>query len=151
MRRGNWGKPEMEGKHDIELVYDDQCPICRNYCSRVKLADDRLNLVLVDARLPGATVHELMARGLDINEGMAVTIDGTLYFGSEAIHELTRLAETTGPFGRLNRLLFGSRRLSRFTYELGKFARNMVLYLIGVEKIRHVMPGDTAGGGPTSD
>ena len=138
----------MHSKPEIELVYDDQCPICRSYCQRVRLADDRLDLVLVDARLPGKTVDEVAARGLDINEGMAVTIDGTLYYGSEAIHELTRLVEPNGPFGRLNRLLFGSRRLSRYTYALGKLARNIVLRLIGVEKIRHPKPDDGARAGP---
>lgn len=138
----------MGGKQEIELVYDDQCPICRSYCKRVRLADDRLNLVRVDARLPGATVHELMARGLDVNEGMAVTIGGTLYYGSRAIHELTLIADARGPFGRLNGLLFGSRRLSRVSYAVGKFARNIVLCLIGVEKIRHALPDDAAGAKP---
>ena len=140
----------MGGNQDIELVYDDQCPICRGYCKRVRLADDRRNLVLVDARRPGKTVDEVAARGLDINEGMAVTIDGPLYFGSRAIHELTRLAAARGPFGRLNRLLFGSRRLSRYTYPPAKLARNILLRLIGVEKIRRPQPDDGAGAGPST-
>lgn len=138
----------MDRKQDVELVYDDQCPICRNYCKRVRLADARLNLVLVDARLPGKTVDEVAARGLDINEGMAVTIEGTLYYGSQAIHELTRIAEAKDPFGRLNRLLFGSRPLSRLTYAVGKLSRNIVLRLIGVEKIRHPKPADGTPVGP---
>ncbi|MDH3231582.1 MAG: DUF393 domain-containing protein [Alphaproteobacteria bacterium] len=141
----------MDSKQDIELVYDDQCPICRSYCKRVRLADDRRNLVLVDARLPGKTVDEVAARGLDINEGMAVTIDGTLYYGSEAIHELSRLAEADSPFGRLNRLLFGSRALSGFTYAVGKLARNIVLRLIGVERIRHPKPDGRMPVGPAAD
>ena len=103
----------MNETQDIEVVYDGKCPVCRGYCERLKLADPRRNLVLVDARRPGETVTEVYRRGLDINEGMAVTIDGKLYYGSRAIHELTRLAEAKGMFGRLNRLLFGSRRLSR--------------------------------------
>ncbi len=141
----------MDETQDIELVYDDKCPICRSYCKRVRLADRRRKLVLVDARRPGRTVDAVAARGLDINEGMAVTVDGTLYFGSEAIHELTRLAEARGPFGRLNRLLFGSRLLSRVSYAVGKAARNLVLLLIGVDKIRHPKPRDGAAGGPAGD
>ena len=141
----------MDESKDIELVYDDQCPICRYYCKRVELADTQLNLVLVDARLPGETVDEIAARGLDINEGMAVTIDGTLHYGSLAIHELTRLAEAKSPFGKLNRMLFGSRTSSQFTYSVGKLARNIVLRIIGVEKIRHPEPNDGAGVGPAAD
>lgn len=132
----------MDKEQDVEVVYDDKCPICRSYCMRLRLADPRRNLVLVDARRPGETVTEISRRGLDINEGMAVTIDGTLYYGSQAIHELTRLAEAEGMFGRLNRLLFGSRRLSRYTYPFGKLARNILLRLIGVGKIRHPDPDD---------
>ena len=101
--------------------------------------------------MPGKTVDEVAARGLDINEGMAVTIDGTLYYGSQAIHELTRIAEAKGPFGRLNRLLFGSRPLSRLTYAVGKLSRNIVLRLIGVEKIRHPKPADGIPAGPVAD
>lgn len=137
----------MGETQDIELVYDDKCPVCRAYCNRVRLADGRRRLVLVDARQPGPTVDALAARGLDINEGMAVTIDGRLYYGSEAIHELTRLAETRGPFGRLNRLAFGSRRLSRVAYAVGKAVRNLLLRLLGIEKIRHAPPDASRAGG----
>ena len=137
----------MEAKQDIELVFDGQCPVCRTYCKHVGLADDRLNLVLVDARLPGETVDKIVALGLDINEGMTATIDGRLYHGSEAIHELTRIARQDGLFGRLNRLLFGSRTVSRYSYAVGKLARNIVLRLIGVEKIGHPEPDRRAPAG----
>ena len=130
----------MKEKQEIELVYDGQCPICRAYCKRVGLADDRLDLVLIDARLPGDTVDKVEALGLDINEGMAVTIDGQLYYGSEAIHQLTRIARADGLFGRLNRLMFSSRTVARYSYAVGKLARNIILRLIGVEKIRHPEP-----------
>ena len=134
----------MNETQNVEVVYDGKCPVCRGYCERLKLADPQRNLVLFDARRPGETVTEVYRRGLDINEGMAVTVDGRLYYGSRAIHELTRLAEAESMFGRLNRLAFGSRRLSRYTYPFGKLARNILLRLIGVEKIRHPEPDDAA-------
>jgi hypothetical protein len=59
--------------------------------------------------------------------------------------------EATGPFGRLNRLLFGSRALSRPTYAAGKLARNIVLRLVGVEKIRHPKPNERTPVGPAAD
>lgn len=135
----------MADSQDIELVYDDKCPVCRAYCRHVRLADDARRLVLVDARKPGPTVDALAARGLDINEGMAVTIDGTLHYGSEAIHQLTLLAEAKDPFGRLNRLFFGSRRLSRVSYAVGKAVRNLLLRLLGIDRIRHAPPPPAAG------
>ncbi len=140
----------MDDTQDIELVYDDKCPICRAYCKRVRLADGRRRLVLVDARRTGPTVDAVVARGLDLNQGMAVTVDGRLHYGSDAIHELTRLAEARGAFGRINRLLFGWRPLSRVSYAVGKAVRNLVLVLIGVDKIRHPTPPDGAGPGPAA-
>lgn len=47
----------------IELVYDDECPVCRAYCTRIELKNPQRPLVLIDARKGGALMEEITARG----------------------------------------------------------------------------------------
>ncbi len=127
----------------IELVYDDECPVCRAYCTNISLKDSERPLVLIDARKGGALMDEITARGLDIDEGMVVKIGDDLHYGSDAIHILAQHTKPAGFMGRMNQTLFRHKFLSTVLYPAGKQARNLVLYLLGIEKIGNLHKGDT--------
>lgn len=123
---------------EIELVYDDQCPVCRTYCKNVSLDDSSLRLLLVDARKNSATMDDITAYGLDIDEGMVLKTGGKLYYGSDAMHQIALRAKKHGWVGWVNRLFFGTRGMARIFYPAGKVARNLVLRLAGIEKIKNL-------------
>lgn len=122
----------------IELVYDDQCPVCRSYCTNLSLDNLAARLELIDARKGGTLVNDITSRELDIDEGMVVKIGNDLFYGSDAIHQLALRAQNKGWTGWINRLFFQSPRLGRIFYALGKKLRNAVLTLYGIEKIRNL-------------
>ncbi|MDI1227552.1 MAG: DCC1-like thiol-disulfide oxidoreductase family protein [bacterium] len=118
----------------IEILYDDQCPICRGYCTKVQLQAGAGALVLTDARKDGALMDEVTRQGLDIDEGMVVKIDGNIYYGSEAMRVLVPLT-TAGP---IERALFRTRRISALVYGFCKGVRNLLLRLLRIKKIENL-------------
>jgi hypothetical protein len=69
---------------------------------------------------------------------MVVVHKGELYHGADALHIMASLAPAKGISNRLNRLLFGSRTLSRASYPLLRAGRGALLALLGRGKIRNL-------------
>ena len=126
----------MDDKHDrkIEVLYDDQCPVCRDYCTKAEMQSAKDKLVLIDARKKGDLLDEVTAKGLDIDQGMVVKVDGKLYYGSEAMHELVKLKKA----GAMERFLFRSKGLSSVVYGACKSVRNLLLRVLGIKKIENL-------------
>ena len=127
----------------ILLVYDKECPACDYYCHIVNIRDSVGELVLVDARESSDIMAEISELGLDIDQGMVLRIDNSLYYGPDAIHMLALIGSKSGLFNRLNYLFFGSKTLSKIFYPLFKFFRNLLLKLLGKSKINNLkVPGN---------
>lgn len=113
--------------HEVLLVYDGECPVCRNYCRFVRLRNSVGELRLVDAREPGETMELINARGLDIDEGMVLITGETLYYGSDAIHALALMSSRSGFFNRFNYWLLSNRRMAHLLYPFFRSCRNLLL------------------------
>lgn len=83
----------------------------------------------------GALMDEITRAGLDIDQGMVVKVDGTLYYGPDAIRVLTLMSGRVGWFNRLNSVLFATPRRAGIVYPMGKALRNLVLKLMGIRYI----------------
>lgn len=127
-----------ESDDDLQLVYDDQCPVCRTYCAGILRESKEDRLVLVDARKQSVIMDEVTKAGLDIDEGMVLKVNGQIFYGADAVYELSQRHKTSGFYGRFTRLLFRSRFLAGIFYPLGKACRNVVLRLKGIKKIRNL-------------
>jgi len=123
---------------DLQLVYDDQCPVCRTYCTGILRETVSEGLVLVDARKDSALMDEVTQAGLDIDEGMVLKTGGQIFYGADAMYELSKRHKTPGFYGRVTQLFFGSVLMARIFYPLGKACRNLVLRIKGIEKIRNL-------------
>ena len=121
---------------DVEVVYDKECPVCDLYCHAVDVAEGELRRV--DAREPGEVMDEITALGLDIDEGMVVRVDGRIYYGADAIHELAKRSNNKGILNRLASLVFRSHALSRFLYPILKGMRNLLLRILGKTRINNL-------------
>lgn len=136
-------KPEKNAEQ-VEIVYDEQCPVCRLYCHSFTPDNDTTGLRLTDARKGGPIMREVNRHGFDIDDGMVVkAADGSYHYGSEAMYLLAQLNKKRGWTGFVNRSFFGTRALSRLFYPAGKLARNIVLRLKGIEKIHNLKPENT--------
>lgn len=121
----------------IEVVYDDECPVCHHYCARLE-ANESVNLKLTDARKPGETMDIINARGLDIDEGMVMRKGNEIFYGSEAIHEISKYTHSHNSTGLMNRFIFRYRTLAVIVYPLMKEVRNLILRMKGIKKINNL-------------
>jgi predicted DCC family thiol-disulfide oxidoreductase YuxK len=123
---------------EILLVYDRECPVCNAYCSMARIRASVGELRLVNARDASAVMDEITLKGLDIDQGMVLKVDDSLYYGSDAIHALSLLSSRSGVFNRLTYWVFRSECLSRVLYPVLRFFRNLLLMLLGKTKINNL-------------
>ncbi len=122
----------------IRIVYDKQCPACSAYCLLAKAHAEPGQIELIDAREQSDLMTEITRRGMDIDEGMVVEIEGELHYGADGIHRLATAANKTNFFNRFSRLLFKSERVANLLYPLMKAVRNILLRLMGIRRINNL-------------
>ena len=123
---------------EIHLVYDRECPVCEAYCRMVRIREAAGALRLVNARDAGEVMDEITAKGLDIDDGMVLKVESTLYYGADAIHVLSLMSSRSGVFNRLTYWLFRSKGLSAVLYPLFRFFRNLLLKLLRKSRINNL-------------
>lgn len=116
------------------IVYDGQCPFCSRYVTLLRLRDTLGRVELINAREGGPIVDEIVAAGIDLDEGMALKMNGRLYHGDECIHRLALLSTPSTTFNRINGAIFRSRAMSRALYPVLRSGRNAILRLLGRPK-----------------
>ena len=117
------------------LVYDGQCPFCSAYARGLRINPAAGPLALVDARGENPLIAEIRERGLDLDQGMVLSLDGRLHHGAECLTQLALLSSGATPASRLNRLLFRRASRSRALYPVLVCGRNAVLRLLGRSRI----------------
>lgn len=128
----------MSDGRTVELVYDGSCPVCNLYSRHVAIDPRSGQLERIDARKPGELLDVITSAGLDVDEGMVVRIDGRLFFGAEAVHELAKLAAGNGLLDRCVAWVFRSRRRAELLYPALKAGRNLLLKLLGRTRINNL-------------
>lgn len=123
---------------EILLIYDQECPVCDNYCQVMRIRESVGKLTLVNARDDSEIMAEITSQGLDIDQGMVLKMDNKLYYGSDAIHALALISSRSGIFNRLNYYLFKSKTLSRIFYPVLRLFRNILLKMLGKTKINNL-------------
>ncbi len=121
-----WRRAEA-GAEKAWLVYDGECPFCARYARLVDVRDAVGELVFVNARDGGPVVDEVRALPWDLNQGMALKLNGRYRLGDEALHTLALLSQKKGAFGVLHRLVLGSRAVAWLAYPLLKLGRRLAL------------------------
>jgi predicted DCC family thiol-disulfide oxidoreductase YuxK len=122
---------ERQDTGDIWVVYDGECPFCRSFVLLYRIRKLATHVHLVDARSHHPIVDEIRQQHLDLNQGMAVKLNGRLYHGSDAMNVLAILGSGKTVFNRLNRVLFRRPGVARLLYPLLARGRLVTLRLLG--------------------
>lgn len=110
----------------LEVFYDGDCPLCRNYVQMLRLRNAIGPVDLIDARGDDPRLADLRRAGCDLNTGMVVRREGRIWHGGEAVWMLSRLAER-GPMAWVLR----DRRRATAVYPLLRAGRGLLLRLLG--------------------
>lgn len=117
------------------LIYDGDCPLCRNYVAAQRLQKQFGELTLLNARdLPEQApllLAELHHRGLIVNQSMLLRVDGRWLKGAEVLQLLASLNEASWR-NRLWLYWFQSAGRARFSYPLLRAGRNLLLKLLKI-------------------
>lgn len=122
----------------IILVYDGDCPVCRNYTQHLSIKQAAGTFELLNARDSPQILKEINAAQLDMDEGFVLKINDRFYHGADAIHTLALLSTRTGIFNRVNFLIFRSKVLSRLLYPMLKSGRTLLLAILGNTKLNNL-------------
>jgi predicted DCC family thiol-disulfide oxidoreductase YuxK len=125
-------------ENKVWLVYDGECPICNPTANALKIRAAAGELILVNARNPHPIMQELKEAGLNIDDGMVVKINNTLYHGAQAQHVLAMIGTNQDWFNRLNVWLFQSQFIATLIYPMMRCTRLAVLKLKGISKINNL-------------
>ena len=128
----------MANQNKVWLVYDGECPICRPTANALKIRAAAGELILVNARSAHPILQELKRARLNLDEGMVVKINNTLYHGAEAQHVLAMIGTHQDWFNRLNVWLFRSKWVAKLIYPLLRNIRLLVLKMKGISKINNL-------------
>jgi hypothetical protein len=101
----------------------------------VRLRETLGHVELVNARDGGPIVEEVVAGGFDLDDGMALKLNGTLYHGADCVHVLALLSTPSTTFNRINRMVFRSQTISRLLYPVLRTGRNLTLRFLGRQQI----------------
>lgn len=127
--------PDHPDPAALTIVYDGECPFCTSYIRLVRLRETAGQVELVDARQPHPILDEIRARGLDLDEGMVVRIDGEYLYGPAAMTALSLLSTRAGVFNRAMRAIFRKPDRAAALYPLLVRGRNATLRVLGRKPI----------------
>ena len=116
---------------DNYLIYDGECPFCSRYAKLARLRNTIGDLRLINARDMTAEVRGAINLGYNLDDGLLLSLDGSLYHGADCLNRLALLSSRSTVFNRLSYALFRSPRVSRFAYPLLRAGRSAALKLLG--------------------
>lgn len=122
------------------VVYDDDCPFCRNYVGMLRFREAVGPVALQDAREGGPLVEALTVAGYNLDDGMVLLIHGQVHHGADAITRMALLSSDNSLFNRLNAAIFRHPRLSRVLYPVLRFGRNVTLHILGRTPLNEPRP-----------
>ncbi len=118
------------------ILYDGECPFCKNYVKFVNLQRNLKSVELINARDEIIDLDELDKKGIQLDDGMVVYHEGSLYHGSDAMYILSKLAEDKTLFHKFHRVLFSKKDRSEIIYPFLRAIRNATLFLLGKKKLK---------------
>ncbi len=128
------------------IVYDGECPFCAQYVKLVRLRETVGPVKLANAREDLPVVRYVRAKGIDLNQEMALVTKGEVLAGPDVIHRLALLSTGSGFFNGLMSKMFASKGLTKFMYPILRTGRNTTLFLLGRKKIPSPPPSTAQDG-----
>jgi predicted DCC family thiol-disulfide oxidoreductase YuxK len=118
------------------LLYDGDCPACSAYVAMARLRQLYPDLRIVSARTEPDLVAELRRKGYEINDGMVLSLEGKIYYATEATRMIAILGRDSSPRWRQAALgMIGTAPWSRRLYPWLNRGRLLLLRILGRRRI----------------
>ncbi|MDB5490619.1 MAG: hypothetical protein JWO78_468 [Micavibrio sp.] len=130
----------MAEKSGIWFVYDGECPLCNSAAQAFRIKEDFGVLHLINAResAGSAIMDDVTSRGLNLDEGMVILVDGHAYHGKDALKFMARYGEAQNSLTLLCKTLLRSDKISSLAYPALRGMRNLLLRRKGIGPINNL-------------
>ncbi len=105
------------------LLYDKDCPFCRNYMKYQEMKENFSDIKILNARDNMELVKELKMLNYNIDDGMILKIEDKIYFGDEVLNFLAKNGKNKNFVSSLTNILFKSYFISKMLYPIFKYFR----------------------------
>lgn len=128
---------KLKEKTGVWFVYDGECPICTRAAEALRIKQDYGTLHTLNAREVSADplIAEINSRGLDLDEGMVIYVNGQFFHGKDALKFIAKYGENKNPFMTVFKGLFWSDGVSSLMYPWLRGTRNWLLRRRNVPRI----------------
>jgi len=120
------------------IVYDGACPFCTAYLSILRLRES-MHVELLSARSNDERIEKFIVLGYRLDDWLLAQLDGVIYIGADAVHQLAAISNRFGTFNRIQRLVFAKRWVARVVYPLLRFGRRLVLLVLRIPSIENLL------------
>ena len=107
------------------ILYDGECPFCSSFVNLARVREVVNEMRLLNAREHPELVAFYRSEGMEINDGMIVSVAGSIFYGAEAVRVLSELTGSKGLFRILLQISFSGTARAKFLYPLLVFGRRL--------------------------
>ena len=101
---------------NIKIVYDDECPFCKDFIQMTNLRQEGHDVSLINARESKEELVLKLSESFNLDDGMVAIVDGKIYFGAAAAHMIVILSTTKGMKSQIYRLILKNERIANYAY-----------------------------------
>jgi predicted DCC family thiol-disulfide oxidoreductase YuxK len=112
------------------ILYDGDCPFCKNYVKFLNLRRALPDVKLLNARDEPVLVSKFLKQGINLNNHMVLRLKGKDFIGADALRIVALNSQEPTVMTRLNKLLFSNKFLGRTLYPFLVAGRKMYLKLV---------------------
>lgn len=86
----------LKSDQSVLLIYDGSCPMCTAFGKAIKIREAVGSLHIINGREQHPIIEEINQKGFNLDEGIVLKFNDTLYHGSDALHMLAMLSTEHG-------------------------------------------------------
>ena len=122
-------------KYNNTIIYDGECPICKNFLIFTKLKEYNPEIKIINARENSEAVQYFKNLGYTIDDGFILVLNEEIYYGDKCLQKISKIINKENVFRNIYSKIFKYKVLSATSYPFFKFTRSIILKLIGIKKI----------------
>ena len=122
-------------KYNNSIIYDGECPICKNFIIFTQLKKYNPEIEIINARENQEVVNYFRNLGYKIDDGFILVLKEEIYYGDKCLQKITEIINKKNILRNLYSQIFKHKIIYFFSYPFFKLIRSIILKIIGFKKI----------------